>query len=115
MDCDQLSPNARKIFENIKAYYPPDPWGDPRWEEAGRVYGNGWKDLRKKEDRDTLVNWYKFLIGSIIITSAIENKIRRKKLDRSVFHFKMSKNWIELAVLLEELDFQIETLDLVEG
>ena len=36
------------------------------------------------------------------------------KFTRNVFHFQMSKKWVGLAVLLYELDFQIETMDLVE-
>ena len=112
MDCEKLSPNALKIFEKIKTYYPPDPWKNLQWKEEGLVYDNGWHDLRKGDDRGKLIGRWEHTIGSTIVMFASQNK--NKKLTRSVFHFKMSKRWIEIAVLLKELDFQIETLDLVE-
>ena len=114
MDCEKISPHALDIFEEIKAYYPSDPWSRPQWTEEGKVFDNGWHDLRKKEDREKLITWYEHLIGSTIVVFAGRDKYDGKELSPSVFHFEMYKKWIELAVLLKELDFQIETLDLAE-
>lgn len=114
MDCEKLSPNALKIFEKITAYYPPYPWKRPRWTPNGMVHDNGWHDLRKKEDRDKLIRRWEHTIGATVVMFANQRNNRKKKLTRSVFNFKMSRRWIELAVLLKELDFQIETMDLVE-
>ena len=112
--CEKLSPNALKIFESIKTHYPPDPWKCPQWSAEGLVFDNGWYDLRKGEDRGKLISRYEHQIGSTIVVFARNNKDKKRKLTRSIFHFKLSKRWIELAVLLHELDFQIETLDLLE-
>lgn len=113
MDCEKLSPNALKIFEKIKKYYPPNPW-NKQWTEEGMVYDNGWHDLRKGGDRGKLIRRWEHTIGSTIVMFASQCSNRNDKLTRAVFSFKLSKKWIELAVLLKELDFQIETLDLVE-
>lgn len=114
MDCEQLTPNARRIFEQIKAYYQPDPWKNPQWTEDCTVYDNGWHDLRKKADREKLVKWYEGLIGSTVVSSARNAKDKHQRLTRSMFNLKMCRKWIELATLLYELDFQIETLDMME-
>lgn len=116
MDCEKLSPNALKIFERIKKFYPPDPWDNPQWTEEGRVNDNGWRDLRKKADRDKLMKKYEHVIGFVIVASARSLIDKKEKLTRrSVFNLKASRGWIELACLLYDLDFQIETLDLVES
>lgn len=114
MDCEKLSPNALKIFEQIKTHYPPDPWGKLQWTPEGTVYDNGWHDLRKSEDRNKLIKKYEHLIGHLIVLSA-RNKMERKEvLNKSVFNLRASKRWIKIAELLYDLNFQIETLDLVE-
>jgi hypothetical protein len=41
-DCKKFSPAARQVFEKIKPYFPPDPWGNPKWTKGGKVYDNGW-------------------------------------------------------------------------
>ena len=114
MDCVELSPNARKIFEKITTYYSPDPWGHPQWTEEGKVFDNGWHDLRLAKDRDKLIKWHEYLIWHHLVEAARTINDKKLKLTRTVFNFKMSKRWIELTVLLYELCFQIETLDLVE-
>lgn len=114
MDCPKLSPNARKIFEKITTFYPPDPWHQPQWIAEGKVFDNGWYDLRKAKDRDELIRWYERLIGHFIVESARVARDKKKKLTHSVFSLRVSKRWIELVVLFYELDFQIETLDFVE-
>lgn len=109
-----LTPNSLKIFEKIKAHYPPDPWKKPQWTPEGKVYDNGWRDLRVKEDRHFLINWYERLIGNTIVTFS-EDKIRKgKSFDGSTINLEMHGKWIELVVWLRDLDFQIETMDLVE-
>lgn len=114
MDCKKLSPNALEIFEKIKAYYPLDPWNKLQWYQEGKVYDNGWHDLRKAEDRDKLIKKYEHIIGHVIVLSARNKMERGEVFTKSVFNFRASKRWIEIAGLLYDLDFQIETLDLVE-
>ena len=114
MDCVELTPNARKIFGEITAYYQPDPWKNPRCTDNGRVSDNGWHDLRNKADRDKLIRFYEHLIGSTVVSSARNARDKHLELTDSVLNLQMSKRWIELAILLHELDFQIETLDQVE-
>ena len=111
MDCEKLSPNALKIFEKIKKYYPNDPWDNLRWSQEGLVFFHGWHDLRKSENRHQLIKEYELQVGSMIVMFAKIARERNQDLTPSVFRFKMSRKWIELAVLLHELDFQIETLD----
>lgn len=109
-----LTPNSLEIFEKIKEHYPPDPWKNPQWTAEGKVYDNGWRDLRVKKDRAFLINWYEHLLGSTIVTFT-QGKVRKgKKLTKSDFNIKMFRKWIELVVWLRDLDFQIETMDLVE-
>lgn len=114
MDCEKLSPNAIKIFEQIKTFFSPDPWKNPQWSEDGEVYDNGWHDLRKAEDRDKLIKKYEHIIGHVIVLSARNKMERGEVFTKSVFNFRASKRWIEIAGLLYDLDFQIETLDLIE-
>ncbi|MBX4190120.1 hypothetical protein KW791_02395 [Candidatus Parcubacteria bacterium] len=111
MDCEKLTPNALKIFEKIKSLYPPDPWGHGQWEEEGRIYDNGWHDLRKEQDREKLIKWYAHMIGSSVITFAEAQQMKTGKFTKKSFHFKMSKEWILKALILRELDYQIETQD----
>lgn len=115
MDCEKLSPNALKIFEKIKVCYPPDPWKAPQWTEYGTVYDNGWHDLRKSEDRNKLMERYTSAIGRIILMTARISRDQSKELRGCDINLKMCERWIDLVILLEELDFQIETMDLVEN
>ncbi len=114
-DCKKLSPNALKIFEQIKACHHPSDlwWGNLQWTEDGKVYADMWYDLRKKKDREKLTKWYEWLIGKTIVMFASSGK--KKKLTPSAFSLRVLKRWIEVAVLLHRLDFQIETMDLVEA
>src|SRR3989344_2441299 len=105
----ELTPNSLKIFEKIKEHYPPDPWQNPQWTPEGKVYDNGWRDLRVKKDRDFLIHWYEHLIGSTIVTFTADIVRQSNKLNKSGFNLKMYGKWIELTVLLRDLDFQIET------
>lgn len=114
MDCEKLTPNAQKIFEQIKEHYTPDSWNIQQWTEDGHIYDNGWKDLKKQEVRYKLMNFYENVIGSSVITSAEAEQRRAGKYGKKVFNFKMSKRWIDIVILLRALDFQIETMDLVD-
>lgn len=113
MDCKQLSLSARMIFEKITEYYPNDPWNNMQWSSVGSVNDNGWYDLRKSKDRSKLIERYQHMIGYTIVMFAKGARDKGQNITPSVFHWSLSKRWIELAVLLLELDFQIETLDLV--
>ena len=125
MDCEKLSPNAKKIFDKIKDYFPPDPWQNPRWTEDGKVNDNGWHDLKKSEDRDRLINRYRNYIGSSIVLSiradldhrggSIDYDKIQKVVEGCYISLNTRSRFICLVVLLEELDFQIETMDLVES
>lgn len=108
VDCETLSPNARKIFDKIKEHYL-----NPQWTEDGTVFDNGWQDLRKGEVRGRLIERCEHQIGAVIVMLAKGTKEKGEKITESVFDFRLSRRWIELAVLLYELDFQIETVDLV--
>lgn len=116
VDCEQLSPNAQIIFEKIKPYFPPDPWNKPSWTEEGIVHHNWFFDLRKHKDRDKLIEWQKNFIGSCIGLTASSYRKNNESLDG--FLNKCNDGLIqkttELLLLLEDLDFQIETLDLCE-
>ena len=117
MDCEKLSVNALKIFEQIKAHYPPNPWGSPCWQEEGLVqdYSNTtWYDLRKSEDRNKLAEQYTSAVGrSVLLTASIFRR-EKKELRPCDINLKMCERWLELVCLIEELDFQIETMDLVD-
>jgi hypothetical protein len=120
IDCEQLSPNAQKIFEKLKPYYPPDPWDKPQWFPEGIVHeiGSPRYDLRKSADRQKLIDWVLHMLGVIVETDA---SIYAKKRHGSLkgftrTHFsRMLQHEAEFLLILRDLDFQIETMDLVEG
>lgn len=117
MDCKQLSPNACKIFEKMKEHYPPNSWGNPCWKEDGLVqnYSNTtWYDLKKSQDRQTLIDKYIYAIGRNVVLTASSFRKEKKELRACDINLKVCKRWIDLVMLLEDLDFQIETMDLVE-
>ncbi len=116
-NCERLSDNARKIFDKIKPFYPPNPWKKPQWNEDGLVFDNGWLDLRKSSDRDCLQNQKESSIGFSVKIAALVYRDKHKSLEGfSQEHYSKSiENSVALLLLLEDLDFQIETMDLVEG
>lgn len=114
MDCEKLSPNAQKIFEKIKNLYPPDPWQNPQWKEEGLVYDNGWQDLRKSAIRRSLIDSYNHIIGLSITQTAHSFRKANKEMRSCDINLKIYEAWIDKVIVLEELDFQIETMDLVE-
>ena len=112
----EFSEKARKIFETIKAFFPPDPFGEAQYADEGRVYDNGWYDLRTKKDRARLMEKIENLIGYLVQRAATE--FREKKGSLRGFtsrHFTphMQKE-VQLLLLLSDLDFQIETMDFFE-
>ncbi len=116
-DCGQLSRNARKIFRKFKAYYPPDPWKNPQWIEEGKVYDNGWHDLRTSIHRDKLIERRLLSLGNWVrlVASMYRKKQGTLKGFTSEHFTKGMQRDAEVLLLLEDLDFQIETLDIVEG
>jgi len=121
-DCEQLSANARKIFEKIIPYFGKkglDPWGKPVWEAEGIIHETGSPryDLRTSAGRQKMIDWYQHMIGHSVYIDA--DSYRRKHRSLQGFtrqrYSRMVRNWAELLVLLYDLDFQIETLDLVES
>ena len=116
-DCDELSPKARAIFAKLKPYFPPDPWNGPRWKEGGEVEDNGRFDLRLSTDRKRLMNEKGLNIAYLVELSASQY---RKTHGNSLKGFRQRRfgRLVEDAVkfffLLDDLDFQIETGDLVE-
>ncbi len=117
MDCDKLSPKAVNIFEKLKPFFPPDPWKKPQWIEGGRVFDNGEFDLRNSTDRDKLIDKTKMMLGSHIELAANIYHRNTKTLEGfEIEHFgKAIRHTAELLLILNELDFQIETMDLFEG
>ena len=114
-DCKQLSPAASEIFKKLRAYFQSDPWKKPHWRKSGKVYSNEWYDLRKSADRNRLMNCTKSFVGFLI-----ENKASSyKKTHGSLKGFeteslgKVVCQQSELLVLLADLDFQIETMDIM--
>lgn len=116
-DCKTLTANARKIFERLTAHFPPDPWKNPQWTEEGKVYDNGWHDLRTSADRTKLTEKALHTLGGMVeLSASIHRKKHRSLQGFGRAHFpKMMFRTLEILHLLRELDFQIETLDLVES
>lgn len=116
-DCEKLSPKALKIFEQLKPYFPPDPWGNSNWNEDGTVRSNGLFDLRKSSDRNKLIEKIKSTLGSFVEISAGSYKRKNGSLEGfEIDHFGMMiRREVDLLFTLNELDFQIETLDFVES
>ena len=120
----ELSYSARKIFENLKPYFPSDPWNNPCWKPEGLVNSNGWHDLRKREDRERLIDQEKQSLGyQVFIEATLYRKnhgcVPRGELgwmtDFEHHHIARSmQHGAELLLLLLDLDFQIQTLDLLE-
>jgi hypothetical protein len=115
-DCEELSPNARKIFDKIKPYFPPDPWNRPQWTNEGLVYANGWCDLSKSSARKDRIQWEKNMIGYLVGLQGTTYKKRHGSLDgfTSQHYSRLTQHHVELLLLYEELDYQIETGDFTD-
>ena len=117
MDCEKFSPKAQEIFNKLKEHYPPDPWEQPNWKEEGLVYANGWLDLRKAADRKKLMEKQKSFIGYLAELAADAYRRKHGSLDgfNCVAYGQGARKTAEQLLLLNDLDFQVETMDLVEG
>ena len=115
-DCEQLSSNAQKIFEKLKPFFPPDPWKRPQLVSEGRVYDNGWFDLRRSADRKKLEEQKKSLLGYLVHMEALMYREKNRSLEGfTKEHFpEIIKTHVEILLLLSDLDFQIETADLCD-
>ena len=117
-DCVELSAKAQEIFARMQPYFPPDPWNTPRWMAEGMVHDNGWYDLRLAADRTRLEEKRRSFIGSMVVTAASSYR-EKTKVTGSLAGFSderfsfMIQHEAELLLLLQDLDFQIETGDLV--
>ena len=116
-DCEKLSPNAKKIFDELKPHFPPDPWNRPMWQEEGIVYSNGLLDLRKNQDRNRLIERTRSTLGSFVETRAGVYRNKNGSLEGfEIDHFGMMiRKRVELLFILDDLDFQIEIGDLVDA
>ena len=115
-DCEKLSPNAETIFKKLEQFFPPDPWDNPNWLPEGIVRDNGMFDLRKSVDRNKLEEKTRISIAGFVEVSAGVFLTKNKSLEGfEVAHFGLAiKKQIELIFILRELDFQIETMDLID-
>jgi len=115
-DCGALSSSAKKIFARIKPFFPPDPWKNQMWADDGRVNTNGWYDLRKSADRKRLMEEKKNFLGYLVESEANMFLEVIGSLERftSCQFTEMMKREAQLLLLLRDLDFQIETMDVVE-
>lgn len=115
-DCEKLSPAALQIFEKLKPFFPPNPWNRPTWNEVGTVEDNGLFDLRKSNDRNKLIERTRSTLGSFVEVTASGYKKRNGSFEGfEIDHFgPMIKNKVEMLFILNDLDFQIETMDLVD-
>ena len=117
MDCEKLSPNALKIFKRLRPFYPPDSWQKPQWKEEGIVLDNGIYDLRKQADRKRLEENKLQMVGYSMRLQAKQIMDKESSLvDLEHRHIPKSVQvYLEILLILDELDFQIETMDLVEA
>ena len=115
-DCEALTPSAQKIFETLKPHFPPNPWGRPQWQKEGIVIDNWTYDLRKAADRTRLIDWTIRLIGPAVELEARMLEKEKGSIDTLTEH-KFNdhiRHLAKLLLILRELDFQIETQDIVD-
>ncbi len=123
-DVIELSRNAKKIFENLKPYFPPDSFGNMSWKPEGIVHSNIWHDLRSAAGRQKLARQIKDAISYDAEIQASIYKDTHKCESRgelnwlegfTLAHFtKGMQHNLELLLILNDLDFQIETMDFAE-
>ena len=116
-DCEEFSKEAGVIFKRLEPFFPPDPWKNPQWMEEGIVIDNGKFDLRLSADRQKLIQKIESTLGYFVQNAASAYRARRSPRSLEGFeteHFgEMIKNKAELLLIIEDLDFQIETYDAV--
>ncbi len=116
-DCAVLSPKARAIFEKLKPFFPPDPWGGEHWFEDGRVFDNTMYDLRKSAVRKKLLDETMHTIGYMLYVDVGVYKDQHGTLV-GFENEKLSpivQRPLELLCLLFELHHQIDTMDQMDG
>ena len=116
MDCEKLSTKALGIFKKLQPFYPQDSWSNPQWKEEGIILDNGPYDLRKKVDRQRLEQRQKQMVGYVMVLCAKKIMEDESTLIGLTDHRipRSTQRHLEILLILEELDFQIETMDLVE-
>lgn len=117
INCEVLSPNAQAIFKKLEPYFPLGPWKDAYWLEEGKVRDNGWFDLRLAADRNRLMEQKKSFLGYLVegAASSFRNKTGSMEGFANEPFSPLTQAHAEILLLLNDLDFQIETLDLVEA
>ncbi len=115
-DCEQFSPNAQTIFRKLEPFFRPDPWNKPRWTKEGEIFDNGWFDLRKGADRERLATKNKVHIGHLVeMEASMCRKDTGSLSDFTRRHFTQQiQICAAILLILSDLDFQIETMDIVE-
>ncbi|TSC83248.1 MAG: hypothetical protein G01um101419_78 [Parcubacteria group bacterium Gr01-1014_19] len=120
VDCEKFSPAAKKIFAKLKPFFPPSPWKTPHWKKEGVVIDNWTYDLRKHADRERLEKDKRNSIGYSVYMAASQYRDKNKSLNGFAtgnigggWASMIQKN-AELLLILNDLDFQIETMDLME-
>jgi hypothetical protein len=115
-DCEELSPNARKIFDKIKLYFPLDDKGKSQYTEAGLIFTGSWSDLCKSTARNERIQWEKQMIGHVVEKHAIEYRRTHGSLAgfTTQHYSRVTQHHVELLLLYEDLNFQIETGDLTD-
>ncbi len=117
IDCERLSPKAQEIFAKLRPYLPDQPFGRKGWREEGIVCDEGDFDLRKAEDRKRFEEERKGYIAHHMLLLASEHEKAHGSLDTFQLGDGLGalvRQHLEVLLILTELDFQIETLDLVE-
>jgi hypothetical protein len=114
-DCEKLSESAQRIFERLRPYFPPDSWKKPQYTEEGKVCENGWYDLRLSADRTRLISAKLSAIATFVEIQASMHRDGHGSLEKfTESHFPRSIQYLaEQLLILRDLDFQIETGDLV--
>ena len=116
-NCKTLSPKAAEIFKKLEPFFPPDPWHNPQWFEDGKIRDNWLYDLRLSDDRERMEKWYQLMIGHSVQLSADMYLKEKGSLDDFTPQnfIEQIRHHAKLLLILQDLDFQIETLDIVEG
>lgn len=119
-DVEKLSPKALEIFKKLQPHYPLGAFGRPQWLPEGKIEDNGVFDLRTAAGRKKLEGQLLTVIGYVIRNSAHVYK-RQKGVGLCIAGFEEERigrgvrDFVEVLLILGELDFQIETLDPVSG
>ncbi len=113
----ELSAKSQAIFLKMKPWFPNDSWGNAKWHAEGIVNNGRRYDLRKSADRNALIEWELLMIGSAIENSASVYATKHKG-EYVGYELEQVGSMVakraELVRHLRDLDFQIETGDLVD-